>query len=122
MKTAKLVLGIISIVLFLLVSLQSCAAGLSNALGNTGEVSGSVGLLVALSLLIAGIVGICTRKGGKGGYVSAGFYIVSGLIGLLCAGSYGDLYIWSVLSIIFGVVFIITTRKQNAIIEDEYWD
>lgn len=30
MKTGKLVIGILSIVLFLLVSLQSCAAGLAN--------------------------------------------------------------------------------------------
>lgn len=123
MKTAKLVLGIISIVLFLLVSLQSCAAGLGNTLSNSGEVSGTAGFLLALAFLIAGIVGICTRKGGKGGYVSAGFYIVFGLLAMLTAGSYKDLYIWSGLSIIFGIVFIITTRKQNAFVDDdEYWD
>lgn len=114
MKTCKLVIGIISIVLFVLVSLQSCAAGLGNALADSGEVGGTAGFLLALSLLIAGIIAICTRSGGMGGYVSAGFYITFGLIGLLCAGSYGDLYIWSGLSIAFGVVCIITTRQQNS--------
>lgn len=123
MKTAKLVLGIISIVLFLLVSLQSCAAGLGNALSNSGEVSGTAGMLLAIALLIAGIVGICTRNGGKGGYVSAGFYIVFGLLAVLTAGSYKDLYIWSWMSIVFGIVFIVTTHKQNAMVDDdEYWD
>lgn len=39
MKNGKLVIGIISIVLFVLVGMQSCAAGLSNALSSNGEVS-----------------------------------------------------------------------------------
>lgn len=39
MKTSKLVVGIISIVLSILVAFQSCAAGLSNALESNGEVS-----------------------------------------------------------------------------------
>ena len=69
MKTGKLVIGILSIVLFLLVSLQSCAAGLANTLAENGEVSGSAGFVLALGLLVAGIVNICTRKGGNGGGV-----------------------------------------------------
>ena len=112
MKTSKLVVGIISIVLSILVAFQSCAAGLSNALESNGEVSESAGILLALSFLIAGIVAICTRNGGKGGYVSTAFYVVFGLIALLLAGSYADLTIWAVLSIIFGVICAITTRKQ----------
>ena len=36
MKTAKLVIGIISMVLFVLVAFQSCAAGLGNALADNG--------------------------------------------------------------------------------------
>ena len=58
MKTSKLVVGIISIVLCFLVGLQSCAAGLGNALENNGEIGGTAGLILALSLLIAGIVAI----------------------------------------------------------------
>ena len=91
MKTSKLVVGIISIVLSILVALQSCAAGLSNALESNGEVSGTAGVLLAISFLVAGIVAICTRNGGKGGYVSAGFYVFFGLIAMMMAGSYADL-------------------------------
>ena len=80
MKTSKLVVGIISIVLCFLVGLQSCAAGLGNALENNGEIGGTAGLILAISLLIAGIVAICTRNGGKGGYVSTAFYVLAGLI------------------------------------------
>ena len=48
MKTWKLVLGILSIVLFVVVSFQSCAAGLGNALSENGESSGSGGIFVAM--------------------------------------------------------------------------
>lgn len=56
MKTWKLVAGIISIILFVVVSFQSCAAGVVNALEDNGGTSGSVGILVAILLLAGGIV------------------------------------------------------------------
>ncbi|SEV81483.1 hypothetical protein [[Clostridium] fimetarium] len=118
MKTARLVIGIVSIVLFVLVALQSCAAGLGNALQENGEVSGSAGLMLAFFLLIAGIIGIAARKT-KGGTITAGcFYAVGGLIGISNVGSYGDLAIWSVLSFIFAVVFIVgaIVQKKPALI------
>ena len=112
MKTTKLVLGIVSIVLFVLISLQSCVAGLGNSLSGNGEVSGTAGLMLAFCMLIAGIVGICTRNGGKGGGIVAGvFYLLGGLIGIANYGTYSDLQIWSVLCFIFGAVFIIGSVK-----------
>lgn len=119
MKTTKLVLGIISIVLSVFVLFQSCAAGLGNALSENGESSGSAGAILAICLLVAGIVGIATRNGKAGGaYTAGGFYIVGGILGFANAGTlYQDLYIWSVLCIIFGIVFIVGTilgkKKEN---------
>lgn len=107
MKTSRLVIGIVSIVLFLLVGMQSCAAGLGNALQENGEVSGSAGFMLALCMLVAGIIGIATRKGGKGPIVAGAFYLVGGLLGIANAGSYSDLKIWAVISFIFAVVFIL---------------
>ena len=46
MKTWKLVSGIISIVLSVFVVFQSMIAGLANALEESGQVSGSAGLVV----------------------------------------------------------------------------
>ena len=97
LSTFRLVEGIITIVLSVLVTFQSCAAGLSNALEENGESGGSAGVLLA--------------------FTSAGFYIVGGLIGLICAGSYADLVIWGVISVAFGVIFIIAgvlTKKRNS--------
>lgn len=113
MKTAKLVIGIVSIVLFLFIAFQSCAAGAVNALEGNGESSGSAGMVTAACMLVAGIVGICTRKGGKGGYVSAGFYIFGGIMGISNYGSFSDLLIWSILSFVFALVYIIGGIKQN---------
>ena len=116
MKTAKLAIGIISIVLFLIIVFQSCAVGIGNALSENGESSGSAGFFVALCMLVGGIVGICTRKGVKGGYVSGAFYAIGGLIGIANYGSYSDLLIWSILSFIFAGVFIagsIMTKKNQ---------
>lgn len=113
MKTSRLVIGIISIVLSLIVTFQSCAAGIGNSLAENKEVSGSAGLFLAICMLVAGIVGIAARKS-KGGTITAGcFYIVGGIIGLANAGSYSDLKIWAVLSFIFAVVFILTAIKQK---------
>ena len=41
MKTWKLVSGILSIILFVIVTFQSCAAGVANSLEANGETSGS---------------------------------------------------------------------------------
>ena len=65
MKVWKLVSGILSMILFVLVAFQSCAAGVSNALEENGEISGSAGILVAILMLTGGIVSVVTRKSSK---------------------------------------------------------
>ena len=51
MKTWKLVSGILSIIMFVFVTFQSCAAGISNSIEDNGEVGGSAGIIVAIMLL-----------------------------------------------------------------------
>lgn len=118
MKVWKLVSGILNIVLFALVSFQSCAAGVSNALSENGEVSGSAGVLVAIMLLTGGIVSIVTRKSKKnGGNIALiVLYAIAALIGFACAGSYSDLKIWAgwcVICLVFAVIAIITNKKPE---------
>ena len=117
-SAGRLSIGIISIILFLLVSFQSCAAGLSNSLEANGSTSGSSGIVVAFCMLISGIVGICTRnsKGKAGAIITAIFYLIGALTGLTSDGTFGDLPIWGGLSFIFAVFFIICavkTKKNN---------
>lgn len=110
-STTRLVLGIISCVLFILITFQSCAVGLGNALEGNGESSGFAGLMLALCMLAAGIVGICTKRT-KGGGIAAGLiYAFGGLIGISNVGAYADLEIWSYLAFLLAVVFIASSIK-----------
>ena len=67
MKTWKLVSGILSIILFVIVTFQSCAAGVANSLEANGETSGSAGVFVAILMLAGGIVSVATRNSEKKG-------------------------------------------------------
>ena len=113
MKTWKLVSGILSIVLFIMVAFQSCAVGIGNTLGETGEVGGSAGIIVAIMLLAGGIVSIATRKGGKGGNIALiVLFGIGALLGYGLAGSYSDLYIWATWCLI-NVIFAIVSLVKN---------
>jgi len=114
MKTTKLVTGILSMILFVLVAFQSCAAGLSNALQENGEVGGSGGILLAILMLAGGIVAVATRsKIGKGGSIACLIlYGLAALFGFVLAGSYGDLYIWAGWCLICAVLHLVSIIKK----------
>ena len=56
MKTWKLVSGILSIILFVVVSFQSCAVGIGNTLSENGEVGGSGGIILAILMKLTTIL------------------------------------------------------------------
>lgn len=105
-STAKLIIGIISMVLFLLISLQSCAAGLSNALSDNGSTSGSAGIGCAFFTLIGGIISVATRNSkGKGGSIAAIIlYWLAALLTIGTGDTYGDLPIWGSVAFCFGLI------------------
>lgn len=118
MKTWKLVSGILSIVLFVFVSFQSCAAGLANAISENGESGGSGGIILSILMLAGGIVSIATRKSnGKGGNIA--LIVLFGLaafFGFALAGSFGDLNIWAgwcLINAILAVVEMIKRKKAE---------
>lgn len=118
MKMWRLIAGILCIVLSLIVLLQSCAAGVSNALSENGEVSGSAGFLVAIAMIAGGIVSIVVRKSeSKGGSIALiVIFGLAALIGFANYGSYSDLAIWSGWCLInagLAVVAMITGKKKN---------
>lgn len=94
MKTWKLVSGIISTVLSVFVVFQSMMAGLANALEESGQSSGSAGLVVSICMLCGGIVSIVSRKNNSKG-TNIALIIMFGLAtftGFVLAGNYSDLY------------------------------
>ena len=113
MKTWKLVSGIISIVLSVFVVFQSMIAGLANALEESGQVSGSAGLVVSICMLCGGIVSIVSRKNNSKGTNIALLILFSlaTLTGFVLAENYSDLYIWSAWCLINAVLAFISLRK-----------
>ncbi len=118
MKMWKLVSGILSIVLFAVVSFQSCAAGVANTLAENGEISGSAGILVAILMLTGGIVSISTRKSmGKGGDIALIILFgLAALVGFTNYGSYSDLAIWSgwcAINAVLAVIDMVKKKKEE---------
>lgn len=115
MKTWKLVSGILSIVLFIVVAFQSCAAGFVNAVENNGQSSGSAGVIVSIVMLSGGIVSIATRKGeGKGGNIALiVLFGIGALVGFALAGNFSDLNIWAAWCAVNAFLAIISIVKGN---------
>lgn len=113
MKTWKLVAGILSIILFFVVTFQSCAAGVVNALENEGGTSGSVGVVVAIMILAGGIVSIATRKSdGKGGNIALiVLFGLAALFGYAGHGNYSDLVVWATWCLINAVLALVALIK-----------
>lgn len=109
----KKVIGIISIVLFLIVEFQSCAAGLANTIGGSKDAGGSAGLLVGFLMLIAGIITLASRQSKGMVITSIVFYVLSGLVGLSNATVYKDLAVWGGLDIIFAILLIVHLKKNK---------
>lgn len=117
MKTWKLISGILTIVFFFVVMLQSCAAGALNALESNGGSSGSVGVMVGFLMLAGGIVSIVTRKGGKGGNITLlVLFGLAAVIGFAGHGNYSDLVIWAIwclINAVLAIVALVTTPKKH---------
>ncbi|GCA67618.1 hypothetical protein KGMB01110_20540 [Mediterraneibacter butyricigenes] len=117
MKIWKLVSGILSIIFFALVAMQSCAVGVANTLEDSGEVSSSAGILVAVLMLAGGIVSIATRGSEKRGSNIALLVLfgLAALLGFSNYGSYSDLTIWSgwcLINAVLAVVALALGSKQ----------
>ncbi len=115
MKAWKLVAGILSIVFFLLVEFQSCAAGVVNSLEDNGDSSGSAGMFVGFLMLSGGIVSIVTRKAKKNGG-NVALIILFGLaatIGFTNIGIFKDLAIWSGWCLINAFFALVSMRKNK---------
>lgn len=111
MKTAKLILGIIGIVLSIVIVLTSCTAGFAEALAGDGS-SGASGVFAAVFMMIASIIGVCTRNSRGGGITAGAFFAISGIVGITSSGVYKDLIVWSVISLAFAAVFIVCSLKM----------
>lgn len=107
-STFKLLIGIFSLIFFIIVIVQSCAAGLGNALENNDSASGSQGFFCALFMLAAGITTIIVHnKGTKApNIVAAVLFFIAGLFTVGSGDTFPDLPIWGSISFCFGLIML----------------
>lgn len=113
MKTAKLIIGIISIVLSVIILFMSFGASIFDAVEDKGGTSGGAGVVVAILMLIAGIVSIAARSSRGGGIFVMILYAVAGLLAVNSQGVYKDLVVWGGLCFVFAVIFLLATFTHN---------
>jgi ABC-type multidrug transport system permease subunit len=117
-ETPRLVIGVITIVLFFLFQFQSCVASagefFQSIFADEAGTSGITGYIMSFFFLIAGIVTIVCRKN-KGGAIAAGIiYVICGLGTMKEDFSYfTDLAFYCFLSFAFGGIMIIGGALQK---------
>lgn len=119
MKTTKLVVGIVSLALSVIVLFQSCAASVGDALEQQGGTSGAAGVIVAILMIVAGIVAIAARKSKGGSIFCLIAYAIAGIVGLTSCGIYKDLIVWSVVCLVFAVLFLLDVILSGKKAKDE---
>ena len=115
MKTWKLVSGILCMVMFVFVSFQSCAAGIADAMADSGGLSGGAGLITSVLMLAGGIVSVAVRNSeGKGGDIALTILFgIAALIGFTMAGNFKDLNIWAGCCLLCAVTAVISMMKKK---------
>jgi len=118
MKVWKLVSGILCMVFFAIVVLQSCAVGVVNSIDeNTADTSAAGGILLAVLMLAGGIVSVVTRKGGRGGSIATlVIFLIAALMGFANKGTYGDLVIWAgwcAICAVMSLVGVVVSGKKT---------
>lgn len=120
-KIGRLIAGIVAMLISGLITFQSCAAGLANALGSSNSISGTAGFMLSLFILAGGIVGIVTRKSvrKRGGMIPAILFALGSSCGALeWHSTFSDLRIWVIVSLIFSLfyafcAFMTKTKKSK---------
>lgn len=113
MKTWRLVSGILSIVLTIIVFFQS---NLVAVFGGKDNIEGGAGIIFALLLLTGGITSIATHKNITTGSKVALFLLfgIGALIAITNAKVYKDLTVWGAWSAICAIIALFGRKNKNA--------
>ncbi len=119
--TMRLIIGIFSILLSVIIGLQSIFAGLGEALTKSDSNGGAAGFILGFFMLAAGIVTIAARKTKGGTITSIVVYLLGGIIAVFNqSGIFGDLIIWTVVSFIFAVLLIVSLFMKYKVSNNQY--
>lgn len=123
MKVWKLVSGILSIIMSIIIGLQSCSVIVAESLARNSRNAGGGGFWVGVFMLAFGIVGVSTSwSKGKGGSIAVMILSLFGIIFALSSFSRGfsDMAIWGTWCGIVGIVALVDLclpKKNSGIID-----
>lgn len=105
MKDIRLIIGIVTIMLFVFVAFQSCGAYAtvksSNGIGNIGII------------IIAALICINTRDAYSGAFISAVFYALAGFLGLFNFTNHKIVFVYGFMFIMFSIFSVLIGIKQK---------
>ncbi len=110
MKDIRLIIGIVTIMLFVFVAFQSCGAYAtvksSNGIGN-------IGIIISFVALIAALICINTRDAYSGAFISAVFYALAGFLGLFNFTNHKIVFVYGFMFIMFSIFSVLIGIKQK---------
>lgn len=114
MKTWRLTSGTINGILFIVMMVQSCAAGVINSLSKSSDSSGTIGMICAALLLVAGVLSIAFRNNPDEGHVILiCLYGAAAVLGIFFHGVYEDLFFWGCWGAICAAVTLVLMLKHR---------
>lgn len=109
MKDIRLIIGIVTIMLFVFVAFQSCGAYAtvksSNGIGN-------IGIIISFVALIAALICINTRDAYSGAFISAVFYALAGFLGLFNFTNHKIVFVYGFMFIMFSIFSVLIGIKK----------
>lgn len=110
-KVWPLVIGIFSMVLFVVIALQSCTAHVDDVF--SGTINGELGYIAAFLHLAAGIILVATRR--RNSRLLPFFLYL--LAWIVCLGEqtsvFVDLYLWGIVSIVFALICLVASIRAG---------
>lgn len=110
MKDIRLIIGIVTIMLFVFMAFQSCGAYAtvksSNGIGN-------IGIIISFVALIAALICINTRDAYSGAFISAVFYALAGFLGLFNFTNHKIVFVYGFMFIMFSIFSVLIGIKQK---------
>ena len=118
MKTVKIIIGILSILIAAVAALQTYALSvITNVAGDLiGGLGTMTGTVTAAIFLIGGLLGIITCDNKISGIITGIIFLGGAVVGFYKMSEYGDLIIWAIAAAVFFVVFLLGSvlTKQPA--------
>lgn len=114
--TIRLIVGIFSILLSVIIGFQSCAASFGEAITKSETAGGAAGIILSFFMLAAGITAVAARKTTGGTITAIAAYALGGIVALANQSAFfQDLKIWTVVSFIFAVLLGISLFMKNKV-------